>query len=143
MIKGKSVLTVFWHIPLDKSQNFIVLSREPVTAFFMRNENLQVVIVSLCPMNVCCGLIVLSFHNIALFSVELPIKNSLSSEKATSTTDLLKPLRVEMSFPFYTFHSLIRLSPPPVAITSPNGLKARQRHSFLWAAIFLSVEQGS
>ena len=72
------------------SQNLIVLSKDPVTNYFLEKENLQELIISLCPMNEWTVRIVLSFHITALFSKELPTKYSLSMEKQTSVTPFYK-----------------------------------------------------
>jgi hypothetical protein len=81
-------ITVLVQIPLSISQNFIVLSNEPVNAYFDEKLILHAFILSVCPVRVWKILIVFNLHITALFSIELAIKNSLSIDIATSITGL-------------------------------------------------------
>lgn len=130
-------------IALSKSQNLIVLSRDPVIIHLLVKDSLLAVIISLWPTKVCYYLIVFNLNRIVLWSIEDPTRNSLSNDMLMSVKALLNPLSSDISFPVDEFHNLTKLSPPPVATTSPRGLKHKQVHSLLWAAIFLSVIEGN
>ena len=75
------------------SQTLIDLSWDPVKRLLVTNENLQALIVSLCPVKVYATLIVLSLQRRILCSVEAPARYSLSIEKETSVMALLKPFK--------------------------------------------------
>lgn len=82
-------------------------------------EKEQELMLSPCPEKFYIALRVSSRHILMVLSTEQPQRRSPSGLNATVETDLLKPLKDIASFPSSLSHTLIRQSPPPVAIYVP------------------------